>query len=189
MRAHRAVHRVTTLCRTLGVSVSGYYAWSTRSASLRAMQDAQLTAQIRSIHARSRQTYGAPRVHAELSELGIAVARKRVARLMRAAGLRGVSRRKWIGTTKRDCNARPAPDLVERDFHADGPNRLWVADITYIPTAAGFLFLAVVIDTWSRRVVGWAMASHLQSELVLDALDMALTCRRPREVIHHSDQG
>ena len=189
MRAHRAAHRVTALCRTLGVSVSGYYAWSRRPASRRATRDAALTEQVRVIHEHSRATYGAPRVHAELSALGVAVGRKRVARLMRAAGLAGVCRRKWIATTRRDRNARPAPDLVERDFHADGPNRLWVADITYIPIWAGFLFLAVVLDAWSRRVVGWAMATHLRTDLVLNALDMALTRRRPRDVIHHSDQG
>ena len=189
MRAHRAAHRITTLCRTLGVSVSGYYAWSTRSASRRATQDAKLTAQIRTIHEQSRATYGAPRVQAELADLGVHTARKRVARLMRAAGLRGVSRRKWVTTTRRDRNARPAPDLVERQFRADGPDRLWVADITYVPTAAGFLFLAVVLDVWSRRVVGWAMESHLQTDLVIDALDMAVEQRRPHDVIHHSDQG
>jgi putative transposase len=115
--------------------------------------------------------------------------RARVARLMRAAGLTGVSRRKWITTTVRDRDARPAPDLVERDFVAPGPNRLWVADITYIPTWAGFLYLAVVLDAFSRRIVGWAMETHLRTELVLEALNMALGQRRPTGVIHHSDQG
>ena len=115
--------------------------------------------------------------------------RKRVARLMRAVGLAGVSRRKWITTTMRDRNARPAPDLVERNFMAPGPNRLWVADITYIPTWAGFLYLAVVLDAFSRRIVGWAMETHLRTELVLEALNMALAQRRPAGVIHHSDQG
>ena len=189
MRAHQAAHRITTLCRTLGVSVSGCHAWRVRPASSHATQDAELTARIRAIHERSRATDGAPRVHAELQALGVEVGRKRVARLMRAAGLAGACRRRWIGTTRRDRDARPAPDLVERRFSADGPNKLWVADITYIPTAAGFLFLAVVLDAWSRRVVGWAMAAHLRTELVLDALDMALMKRRPRDVIHHSDQG
>src|SRR2546430_3818615 len=108
---------------------------------------------------------------------------------MRALGLAGVSRRKGPRTTVRDRDARPAPDLVDRDFTATGPDRLWVADITYIPTWAGFLYLAVVLDAWSRRVVGWAMATHLRAELVLDALNMALTQRRPTDVIHHSDQG
>jgi putative transposase len=130
-----------------------------------------------------------PRVHFELGTEGIRVSRKRVARLMRAAGLQGVSRRKGWKTTVRDRDTRPAPDLVEREFAAAGPDRLWVADITYIPTWVGFLFLAVVVDAWSRRVVGWAMATHLRTELVLEALNMAVAQRQPRDVIHHSDQG
>jgi putative transposase len=141
------------------------------------------------IHQRSHATYGAPRVHAELRAEGIKVGRKRVARLLKKAGLVGASRRKWIHTTVRDRNARPAPDLVERNFLAPQPNRLWVADITYIPTWAGFLYLAVVLDVFSRKIVGWAMETHLRTELVLEALDLALWQRRPGEVIHHSDQG
>jgi putative transposase len=177
------------MCRLLGVSSSGYYAWRRRPLSPRAQADARLIEQIRTIHERSRRTYGAPRVHAELRAEGVRVGRKRVARLMRAAGIAGVSRRKWVRTTVRARDARPAPDLVDRRFSTDGPDRLWVADITYIPTWAGFLYLAVVVDAWSRRVVGWAMATHLRTELVLDALNMALWRRRPAEVIHHSDQG
>lgn len=130
-----------------------------------------------------------PRIHAELGAAAVRVGRKRVARLMRAARLEGVSRRKRIFTTRRDRDARPAPDLVARDFTAGGPDRLWVADITYIPTWAGFLYLAVVVDAWSRRVVGWAMETHLRTELVLEALNMALTQRRPAAVIHHSDSA
>jgi transposase InsO family protein len=144
---------------------------------------------IHTIHLESRGTYGAPRVHAELAAQGIRVGRKRVARLMRAACVQGVSRRKWVTTTTRDPEARTAPDLVQRDFHVDGPDRLWVADITYVPTGAGFLYLAVVLDAWSRRVIGWAMETHLRTELVLTALDMALAQRRPHGVIHHSDHG
>jgi putative transposase len=177
------------MCRVLGVSTSGYYAWRKREPSQRAREDEMLTNEIRRIHARSRGTYGAPRIHAQLRREGIPVGRKRVARLMRAVGLRGVSRRSRVTTTRRNRTARPAPDLVERDFTATGPNRLWVADITYIPTWAGFLYLAVVLDAWSRRVVGWAMATHLRTELVLNALNMALAQRRPDDVIHHSDQG
>jgi putative transposase len=128
-------------------------------------------------------------VHAELAALGIHVGRKRVARLMRALGVCGVSRRKRPRTTLRDQAHRPAPDLVARDFAAAGPDRLWVADITYIPTWAGFLYLAVVVDAWSRRVIGWAMEAHLRTELVLAALDMAVEQRQPADVIHHSDQG
>lgn len=145
--------------------------------------------QIRQIHTRSRQTYGAPRVYAELVAEGWAVGRKRVARLMRLASLRGVSRRKVVTTTRRNPEQRPAPDLVERDFRAKGPDQLWVADITYVPTWAGFLYLAVVMDAWSRRIVGWAMATHLRTELVIAALQMAIDQRHPQGVIHHSDQG
>jgi putative transposase len=177
------------MCRMLEVSCSGYYAWRSREPSERWKAAQLLQAEIEAIHERSRATYGVPRVHAELAARGTRVGRKRVARLMRRAGLEGASRRKKAWTTRRDCDARPAPDLVERDFAAEGPDRLWVADITYIPTWAGFLYLAVVVDAWSRRVVGWSMATHLRTELVLDALNMAIWQRRPEEVIHHSDQG
>ena len=177
------------MCRLLGVSASGYHAWQGRSASARARSDAALLERIRDIHRASRKTYGAPRIHAELAAEGIRVGRKRVARLMRGVGLVGASRRKGPTTTRRREGARVAPDLVERDFTAERPDQLWVADITYIPTWAGFLFLAVVLDAFSRRIVGWAMAGHLRKELVLDALDMALHQRRPERVIHHSDQG
>jgi putative transposase len=177
------------MCRVLGVSTSGYYAWRNRRSSERDRIDQMLAEKIRSIHAFSRETYGAPRVHAELRDQGIRIGYKRVARLMRAEGLQGVSRRPRFRTTRRDRDARPAPDLVDRDFTASAPDQLWVADITYVPTAAGFLFLAAVLDVFSRRVVGWAMANHLRTELVLSALEMALRARRPQEVIHHSDQG
>jgi len=176
-------------CRLLGVSTSGYYAWRSRPPSARATADAALTVRVRAIHARSRQTYGVPRIHAELDKQGERVGRKRVARLMRVAGLAGVSRRKGIRTTRRSADTQPSPDLVSRQFTAPAPNRLWVADITYVPTWAGFVFLAVVVDAFSRRVVGWAMATHLRTELVLDALNMALWQRRPKAVIHHSDHG
>jgi putative transposase len=177
------------MCRVLGVSRSGYYKWLGRRPSKREREDQVLTEKIRAIHARSRGTYGAPRIHAELQTQGIRVGKKRVARLMKAAGLRGVSRRKAPTTTRREPTACPAPDLVERDFTAGGPNELWVADITYVPTEAGFLYLAVVIDAFSRRVVGWAMEGHLRTELVLAALEMALSRRKAEEVIHHSDRG
>ena len=188
MRANRAFYPVATMCRLLGVSASGYYAWQGRAPSARAESDGAMLDRIRDIHRTSRGTYGAPRVHAELVAQGHAVGRKRIARLMRRAGLRGISRRKGTRTTVRDARTRAAPDLVERDFTADAPDRLWVADITYIPTWAGFLYLAVVLDAFSRRVVGWSMANHLRTQLVLDALDMALWQRRPDGVIHHSDQ-
>jgi putative transposase len=177
------------MCRLLGISPSGYYAWHQRAPSARALADAALGARIRAIHEHSRGTYGAPRVQAELAAEGQAASRKRVARLMQGAGIAGVSRRRRFATTTRDHQARPAPDLVDRNFAVSGRDQLWVADITYIPTWAGFLYLAVVVDAWSRRVVGWAMATHLRTELVMEALNMALWQRRPAEVIHHSDQG
>jgi putative transposase len=177
------------MCRLLGVSTSGYYAWLGRGPSKRALADSSLIERISEIHARSWGSYGAPNIHSELADQGIHVGRKRVARLMKAAGLQGVTRRKKTWTTRRDTNSRPAPDLVDRDFTTDGPNKLWVADITYIPTWAGFLYLAVVLDVWSRKVVGWAMANHLRTQLVLDAFNMAVQQRQPRNVIHHSDQG
>ena len=178
------------MCRVLEVSTSGYYAWRSRKKSQRRTTDESLRDRIEQIHRQSRGTYGAPRVHAELRAEGEHVGRKRVARLMRASSLIGVSRRKSFRTTRRDPRARPAPDLVDRNFTADGPNKLWVADITYIPTLAGFLYLAVVLDVWSRRIVGWAMSSHLATQIVIDALLMAVEQRRPAgSVIFHSDQG
>lgn len=189
MSAHQAEHAVTTMGRVLGVSVSGYYAWCTRRPSGRTTTDAGLLAKIRRVHAHSGGTYGAPRVHRELRAQGDRIGRKRVARLMRQAALRGVSRRKWHVTTRRAAGARPAPDLVQRQFVASGPNQLWVADVTYVPTQTGTLYLAVVLDVWSRRIVGWAMETHLRTALVQGALEMAVVQRRPVRVIHHSDQG
>ena len=189
MSAHQAVFPITAMARVLGVSTAGYYAWLKRVPSARAKDDAKLLQRIRTVHATSRATYGVPRVHAELRAGGRRHGRKRIARLMREAGLAGVSRRRGsVQTTCRDREARPAPDLVDRDFSADGPNQLWVADITFVPTAAGFLYLAVVLDAWSRKIVGWSVANHLRTELVLDALDAAVAQRRPRDVIHRSDQ-
>ena len=186
----KAAHHLTTLCRVLGVSPGGYRAWSERSPSARATADAILLEAIRAIHARSRGTYGAPRVHAELRATGRSVGRKRVARLMRAAGLVGVHRRRRSAGTRSVGRRLTAPDLVRRDFSATGPDRLWVTDITYLPTAAGFLYLAVIVDVWSRRVVGWAMADHLRTELVIAALDAAIAARDPGAgLIHHSDRG
>ena len=189
MRVNQARCRIGAMARVLGVSPSGFYAWRDREPSRRRQSDDVLKACIGNIHQRSRGTYGAPRIHAELAEDGVHVGRKRVARLMREMGLAGISRRKATRTTRRDDTARPAPDLVERRFEADAPDQLWVADITYVPTWAGFLFLAVVVDAFSRRVVGWSMANHLRTELVLEALNMALWRRRPERVVHHSDQG
>ena len=177
------------MCSLLHVSTSGFYAWLARPPSAREVADRALMERISAIHERSRGTYGAPRIHAELRAEGIHVGRKRVGRLMHRLGIEGVSRRKKFRTTRRDRNAAPAPDLVQRAFTVDEPDRLWVADITYVPTWSGFLYLAVVIDACSRRVVGWAMAEHLRAELVIDALNMAIWQRRPVDVVHHSDQG
>lgn len=188
MSAHQAVYPIATMCRVLGVSPSGYYAWTKRLPSRRAASDAALTESIRAAHAASHGTYGAPRIQVDLAAAGVGASRKRIARLMRLAGLAGVSRRKFTVTTRRD-GGRQAPDLVARNFTAERPDQLWVADITYVPTWAGFLYLAVVLDACSRRIVGWSMATTLATQLVLDALDMALTTRRPKGVIHHSDQG
>jgi len=152
--------------------------------------DLALTGKIAAIHRRSRQVYGAPNIHAELADdHGIRVGRKRVARLMRAAGLRGATLRRYIVTTQPDLQAPRALDLVDRRFYTDGPDRLWVADITYIPTWSGFLYLAMVLDVYSRRIVGWSMETHLRTELILQALEMAITQRQPSAVIHHSDRG
>jgi putative transposase len=176
------------MCGVLGVSESGFYAWCARPASARARVDLELTQRIRLIHEVSDGTYGSPRVYGELKLQGRRIGRKRVARLMCAAGIVGVTRRKQHFTTIVDGSA-PAPDLVERDFEVEGPDELWVADITYVPTQQGFLYLAVVVDAWSRRVVGWAMRKVLDAEIVESALEMALSRRKPKGVIHHSDHG
>ena len=190
MSANQAEFPVATMARVLGVSASGYHAWRGRVASARAVEDKMLLKKVRTVHATSRETYGSPRIHAELRATGHRHGRKRIARLMRAAALTGASRRReGVTTTRRDKDARPAPDLVDRDFTAVGRDKLWVADITFVPTANGFLYLAVVLDAWSRKIVGWSMANHLRTELVLDALEMAIGQRRPGDVIHHSDQG
>jgi transposase InsO family protein len=189
VNANQVTWPVGRMCRLLEVSASGFYAWKARSMSTHEREDVKLSAKIEAIHRHSYGTYGSPRVHAELHSLGVGVGRKRVARLMKAHGLRGASRRRFIKTTQRDFQAESAPDLVQRQFAADAPNKLWVADITYIPTWEGFLFLAIVLDAFSRRVVGWAMADHLRTELVLAALKMAITQRDSQDVIHHSDHG
>jgi putative transposase len=178
------------MCRALKVSSSGYHAWLDRAPSKRAIENAVLVERIRAIHAESDATYGMPRVRAELIDQGMKISSKRVARLMRLNAIRGVSRRRgFVVTTQRNQRQRPAPDLVKREFVADGPNQLWVADMTYVPTWAGFIYLAIVLDVWSRRIVGWAIGEDMTTELVLAALNMALQQRRPQGVIHHSDQG
>ena len=183
---------VAVACRVLNVSTSGYYAWRDRPTSPRRQADLQLVEVIRDIHARSRQTYGSPRVHAEL-RLGqnIRVGRKRVERLMRAHRIVGVHRRRRGGCTVRDPAGQPSTDLVNRRFVADRPDALWVSDITQHRTEAGWVYCAVVLDTYSRRVVGWSIADHLRTGLVVDALEMACLRRRSRTAgtVVHSDHG
>jgi putative transposase len=190
--AEKVNHAIATLCRVLRVSRSGFYAWRARPPSPRRVADDQLARRIAAIHADSRGTYGAPRIHAELAEGGIRVSRRRIGRLLRELGLEGVSRRRTRRTTIPDPSAPPAPDLVGRDFSATGPNQKWFADLTYVPTWEGYLYLAVVMDAFSRRIVGWSMRDDMKAELVVDALGMAVTMRRPDEgsgLVHHSDRG
>ncbi len=190
MRANQDTFPVGAMCRLLKVSTSGFYDWRDRLLSKHDRQDVELAALIHASYERSHYTYGARRVHAELREgYGVRVGRKRVARLMRRAGLKGVQKRRFRCTTRSGAPERWAPDLVERNFVADRPDALWVADVTYVPTAEGFLYLAVVLDVFSRLIVGWAMADRLRSELVQQALQMAYAQRAPRDVIHHSDHG
>jgi putative transposase len=193
IEAQKANHRVRVMCRVLKVSKSGFYGWRDRAPSARSREDALLSEKIVRIHRDSTETYGAPRIHFELKTLGVRCARKRVARLMREAGLFGCGgARRKARTTLRSRTERtpPAPDLVERNFTAEAPNRLWVADITYVRTWEGWLYLAFVLDTYSRKIVGWSMANNLRTELVLDAVNMAIYTRRPSPgVIHHSDRG
>lgn len=182
---------MTTMCRVLGVSPSGYWAWLSRSTRPRPVTELALVEAIRTVHTASRGTYGAPRIHAALRRAGWRVNRKRVARLMRQAALVGVHRPRFVSVTAGPQRSRTtAPDLVRRRFRADGPDRLWVADITELPTAAGPLYLAAILDAFSRRIVGWALADHVKTSLVIAALDIALATRNPGPgLIHHSDRG
>lgn len=191
IEAERAEHSISRLCKVLGVSRVGFYAWRTRPPSARALRDAELERLIAAVFAESRQTYGAPRVQAELQARGVRVGKKRIARLMRRLELEGVSRRgKRRHATTPGPAAPPAPDLVKRRFAAERPDQLWLADITYLPTYEGWLFLAVVMDVCSRKIVGWAMREDLKADLVVDALGMAVARRRPRPgLVHHSDRG
>lgn len=185
---HRDVYGVKRLCRVLEVSRSGFYAWTSRPPSNRTVRDAELTELIAEVHQRSRRTYGSPRIHAELRRLDQRCSRKRVARLMATAGLVGVhARRRW---RRGRPDTAPAPDLVNRRFSPAGPDRVWAADVTQFRTGEGWLYLAGVIDLYSRRVVGWAMSARPDTDLVTDAVIMAFQRRRPdRRVIHHSDRG
>jgi len=189
--AEKTSYPVAVMCRVLKVSRTGFYNWERRAPSDRALTDAWLTVKIKQIHDGSRGVYGVPRIHAELRmEHDVRVGRKRVARLMAAAGISGVRPRRRWRTTIRIPGITPASDLVERQFKPDRPNVLWVADITYLRTGEGWLYLAAVQDAYSRQIVGWSMATHMRSSLVVDALKMALARRRPHPgLIHHSDQG
>jgi putative transposase len=190
IEAEKASYSIPMLCRMLGVSRSGYYAWRNRPPSERARFDAVLSEKIETIHRNSRATYGAPRVHAELRAIGIRCARKRVARLMRQARLRGCMRGRRMRTTHRIAVQKAAPDLVARNFSSEMPDRLWVADITYVRSREGFVYLAFILDVCSRRLVGWSMATHLRTEIVVEALQMAIARRKPAPgLIHHSDRG
>jgi putative transposase len=189
--AKKAEHPIKTMCRVLGVSRSGFHAWENREPCRREREDERLVARIGEIHGHNRRVYGSPRIHAELRLAdGVRVGRKRVERLMRQAGLSGLQPRKRGRTTIRVPGVRVCEDLVDRAFLAAAPNRLWVADITYLRTWEGWLYLVAVQDVFSRRIVGWAMADHMRTELVTDALQMALARRRPEPgLVWHSDQG
>jgi putative transposase len=188
--AERASFPISLLCRVLGVSRTGFHAWEGRAPSDRALTDARLTKRISEIHEKSRDSYGVRRIHLELRDEGIRVGRKRVERLMRAAGLSGYVKRRKGKTTIRVPGVRVADDLVGRDFNPMAPNRLWASDIKYVSTWEGTLYLASVIDCFSRKVVGWSMRDEMPAELVVDALEMAIRRRRPAgELVHHSDQG
>ena len=187
---HRERHSITQMCAVLRVSRSGYYAWRKRPVSAREMANRDLEQEIQRIYEEKRQVYGSPRIHRELLALGKGCSRKRVARLMHKLGLRARCRRKYKVTTRRQPAHEVAPNLLQRDFRAQQPLEKWVADISYVRTQAGWLYLAVILDLFSRRVVGWSMAPRLTQELALKALRMALQrCQPAPGLIHHSDRG
>lgn len=187
---HRGLFPLILMCRVLAVRRSSYYAWRSRPPSPRRTENAMLQARIRAIYSDSAQTYGSPRIHQELRAHGLVVGRHRIARLMRVEGLWAVSRRRWRTTTRRDPRQAPAPDRLQRAFGVQAPDQVWAADLTYVETRGGWLYLAVVLDVGTRRVIGWAMARHLRETLPLEALQMALGRRPVRPgLLHHSDQG
>lgn len=190
MKANQAIFPVRRMCRLLKVSASGFYAWNERPMSARRRSDIALLARIHAIHRKSKGCYGARPIHEELrDEHGLRVGCKRVARLMREAGLKGVMPQQFVRTTQGDATAEIRADLVNRQFRASAADQLWVADVTYIPTWAGFLYLAIVLDVFSRKVIGWAIENHLRTELVMAALNAAVAQRRPELVVFHSDHG
>ncbi len=181
---------VSLMCRSLGVSTSGFYAWASRSESNRSKENKMLVTQIQSVHTVSRRTYGSPRVHAELQEQGFGVGRNRVARLMRENGIRARGKRRYKNTTDSDHDRRIAPNVLNRKFQVNAPDKAWAGDITYLWTAEGWVYLAVILDLFSRKVVGWALDDHMRTDLVLSALDQALSKRCPTDgLLHHSDRG
>jgi putative transposase len=181
---------VSLMCRAAGLSRSGFYAWRRRGESRRAIEDRRLLVEIRAAHQKSHQTYGSPRIHADLRAQGFGCNLKRVVRLMRNHGIQGIIRRRYVVTTDSEHDLPIAPNILARNFEASGPNRVWLTDITYIATDEGWLFLAVVLELYSRRIVGWAFSSRIDRQLTQDALAMALGRRRPAPgLLHHSDRG
>ena len=190
MYDHRGIHRVRRMCRVLGVSASGYYAWLNRPESNRAREDRRLVVEIKAIHKENRGVYGSLRIHADLKDRKTHVSENRVARLMRENGIAAKQKKKYKATTDSNHTLPVAPNILERDFEASDPNQKWLADISYIPTREGWLYLAAVLDLYSKLIVGWSMSSRMTKNLVLDALKMAVDRRRPGPgLIHHSDQG
>jgi len=190
IEAHRNDYAIKMMCRVLGVSRSGYYAWRSRPPSSRAQANQELLKHIKLVHQDSRQTYGSPRIHAELREQGLQCNQKRVARLMRLHGIQAKQRRRYKLTTRVNPRRAAAANLLNRHFKAEHVNQKWVADITYVSTHEGWLYLAVVLDVFSRQIVGWSMSNRLKTNLVADALKMALLQRQPPPgLIHHSDRG
>ncbi len=188
--AEKAHYPVALMCRVLGVSRSGLYAWQRRDRSARAESDDDLSRRIRASHAASRGTYGSPRVHRDLRRQGVRVGRKRIERLMRRQGLRGRVRRRFRRTTDSSHSLPVAPNVLDRRFRVDAPDRVWASDITYVQTAVGWGYLAVILDLHSRLVVGWALADHMRTELAESALVSALNKRKPSpDLLHHSDRG
>jgi putative transposase len=190
IRDHRMEFRVWLMCRVLGVSKSGYYAWLGRPESRRTSANRVLVSQIRVVHQRSRKSYGSPRITEELNDIGVPCGRHRVARLMRHAGIRAKTVKKYKATTDSKHSLPVSPNLLSRQFTVTRPNRVWVSDITYVRTTEGWLYLAAVMDLYARRIVGWAMSERIDGELTLSALRQALNQRRPSPgLIHHSDRG
>jgi putative transposase len=188
--AQKALFPVEFMCEQLGVSRSGFYAWKIRPESARQQQEQQLAEEVAQVHQQSRGTYGSPRVHAEMRARGRKVSRKRVARLMKKQKLQARKKRRSVRTTDSNHSQPVAPNVLQRDFSPDKPNSTWATDITYVWTGEGWLYLAVVLDLFSRRVVGWSMSEHIDTKLVLGALEMALEGRHPPQgLIHHSDRG